>query len=46
MTESKCFFDFFDTCSRYRVSIFNDPPEELAAELERDLDVLRSYNQA
>jgi predicted HTH domain antitoxin len=34
--------DFFETCTRYRVSIFNYPAKELAAELERDLDVLRS----
>ncbi|MEB3828368.1 UPF0175 family protein [Phormidium sp. CCY1219] len=38
--------DFFETCSRYRVSIFNYPPEELEEELERDLDVLRNANLA
>jgi predicted HTH domain antitoxin len=37
--------DFFETCSRYRVSIFNYPPEELVVELERDLEVLRSSSQ-
>lgn len=36
--------DFFETCSRYRVSIFNYPPEELEAELERNLNVLRSFS--
>ena len=29
--------DFFSTCSRYRVSIFNYPPEELEAELAAEL---------
>lgn len=32
---------FFETCSRYRVSILNYFSEEVEAELERDLDVLR-----
>lgn len=34
--------DFFDACHRYRVSIFNYPPEELAEELEQDLNFLKS----
>jgi predicted HTH domain antitoxin len=29
--------DFFATCSRYRVSIFNYPPEELEAEIAAEL---------
>ncbi|MEQ9237468.1 UPF0175 family protein [Coleofasciculus sp. E2-BRE-01] len=34
--------DFFETCSRYRVSVFNYPPEELELELEQDLGRLRN----
>jgi predicted HTH domain antitoxin len=30
--------DFLHTCGRYRVSIFNYPPEELEAEILRDLE--------
>lgn len=33
---------FFDLCGRYRVSIFNYPPEDLEDELRRDLDTLSS----
>ena len=32
--------DFFEACNRYRVSIFNYPPEAIAEELEQDLNVL------
>jgi hypothetical protein len=32
--------DFLDACGRYRVSAFNDPPEDLEAELRSDLDAL------
>jgi len=34
--------DFFETCGRYRVNIFNYFPEELEAEITRDLDVLKN----
>ena len=32
--------DFFETCRRYRVPLFNYPPEQIEAELRHDLDVL------
>ncbi|MCP4700840.1 MAG: UPF0175 family protein [Gammaproteobacteria bacterium] len=31
--------EFFEACGRYRVSIFNYPPEELEAELQRELEI-------
>jgi predicted HTH domain antitoxin len=31
---------FFDACGRYRVSIFNYPPEQVRSELESDLKAL------
>jgi predicted HTH domain antitoxin len=33
--------EFFEMCGRYRVSVFNVAPDELAAELEADLEALR-----
>lgn len=33
--------EFFEMCSRYRVSIFNYPPEDLERELQADLEILR-----
>ncbi len=33
--------EFFEMCGRYRVSIFNYPPEELEAELQADLEAVR-----
>jgi len=33
--------EFFEMCARYRVSIFNYPPEELATEVEADLEAAR-----
>lgn len=30
--------DFLHTCGRYRVSVFNYPPEEAEAELRRELE--------
>lgn len=32
--------EFLEMCGRYRVSVFNYPPEELAAELAADLQAL------
>ena len=32
--------EFFEMCGRYRVSIFNYPPEELEAELKADLETV------
>jgi predicted HTH domain antitoxin len=36
--------EFLETCGRYRVSVFNYPPEEVEAELQADLDTLRELN--
>ena len=33
--------EFLEACGRYRVSVFNYPPEELEAELQSDLGALR-----
>jgi predicted HTH domain antitoxin len=33
--------EFFETCSRYRVSIFNYPPGELEQEIKKDLESAR-----
>lgn len=33
--------EFFDMCGRYRVPVFNYPPEELEAELQADLNAFR-----
>lgn len=33
--------EFFEMCSRYRVSIFNYPPEDLERELQADLEMIR-----
>lgn len=33
--------EFFETCGRYRVSVFNYPPEKLEQELKSDLDSAR-----
>jgi predicted HTH domain antitoxin len=30
--------EFFEACGRYRVSIFNYPPEEIEEELKQDLE--------
>ena len=30
--------DFLHTCGRYRISVFNYPPEEVEAEILRDLE--------
>jgi len=30
--------DFLHTCGRYRVSVFNYPPEEAVSELKRELE--------
>lgn len=32
--------EFFEACGRYRVSLFNYPDEEVATELESELDAL------
>jgi len=33
--------EFLETCGRYRVSIFNYPPEELEPEIRVDLETSR-----
>ncbi len=33
--------EFFETCSRYHVSIFNYPPEELEREIKKDLETAK-----
>lgn len=33
---------FLEACGRYRVAVFNYPPEDLEAELQADLDALQS----
>jgi predicted HTH domain antitoxin len=33
--------EFLETCGRYRVSIFNYPPEEAEREIEKDLETVR-----
>lgn len=35
-----CRVDFFEACGRYRVSIFNYSPEEVEAELRRELETI------
>ena len=37
--------EFLETCGRYRVSIFNYPPDEAEAELRRDLEEARKRVQ-
>ena len=33
--------EFFEMCGRYRVSIFNYPPEDLANEFQEDREAFR-----
>lgn len=33
--------DFLETCARYRVSVFNYPPDEVESEVKKDLETLR-----
>lgn len=32
--------EFFEICERYKISIFNYPPEEIEKELEKDLKAI------
>lgn len=34
-------FEFLENCSRYRVSIFNYPAEEIEEEIEKDLETIK-----
>lgn len=36
--------EFYETCGRYRVSIFNYPPEELEQEIKKDLETARKLS--
>lgn len=36
--------EFFETCGRYRVNIFNYPPEELEQEIKKDLETARGLS--
>jgi predicted HTH domain antitoxin len=36
--------EFFEACSRYRVSIFNYPPEEADQEIRKDLETARKIS--
>ncbi len=38
--------DFLQTCSRYRVSVFNYPPDETEAEIRRDLEAFSKLPSA
>jgi predicted HTH domain antitoxin len=37
--------EFFEACGRYQVPLFNYPPEELEAELQRDTEAARKASQ-
>jgi predicted HTH domain antitoxin len=37
--------DFFEACGRYRVSIFNYPPEESEKEIKKDMETLKKLKQ-
>ena len=41
-----CRVDFFEACGRYRVSIFNYQPEEVEAELRRELETISALETA
>ncbi len=34
--------EFFETCGRYKISIFNYPPDEIEKELEKDLKAIHN----
>jgi predicted HTH domain antitoxin len=36
--------DFLHTCGRYRISVFNYPPEEAEAEILRDLETFSQHS--
>ncbi|MBW1796755.1 MAG: UPF0175 family protein [Deltaproteobacteria bacterium] len=36
--------EFLETCGRYRVSVFNYPPEELEQEIRKDLETSRKLS--
>ena len=37
--------EFFEMCGRYRVTVFNYPPEEIESELRGDLETARKMQQ-
>jgi predicted HTH domain antitoxin len=36
--------EFLETCGRYRVSVFNYPPEKIEAELKEDIQTARKLS--
>lgn len=36
--------EFLEACGRYRVSVFNYPPEKAGEELRRDMETLRNMS--
>ncbi|MGB9776996.1 MAG: UPF0175 family protein [Anaerolineae bacterium] len=38
--------EFLEMCGRYRVSVFNYPPEELSGEIEADVEAVRKATYA
>lgn len=36
--------DFLHTCGRYRISVFNYPPEEAEAQILRDLETFSQFS--
>lgn len=36
--------EFLEMCGRYRVSVFNYPPEEVQEEVQRDLETLQNLS--
>ena len=36
--------EFFETCGRYHVSIFNYPPEEIEEEIKKDIKTMERAN--
>ena len=36
--------EFLETCGKYRVSVFNYPPEELEREIRKDLETSRKLD--
>ncbi len=37
--------DFLETCARYRISIFNYPPDEVESEIKKDLETIRGLTE-
>ncbi len=37
--------EFLETCGRYRVSVFNYPPEEIEQEIQKDLEAAKKLSK-